>query len=347
MSSESDGKKLGIGIIGLGMASAPHARSLLDLSDRVEVIAAYSPTPTRRQSFAETYGLPVTDEIETIFADPRINAILILTPPNTHLELVQRAATARKHVLLEKPLDITPERAKALVETARDTGIRLGIVFQNRFRPAALALKDILGEGRLGRIVSTSMRLSNWRPQGYYDEPGRGTLARDGGGVLLTQAIHTIDLMVSLAGLPREVFAQAVTSPLHRMETEDLVAGTLIFGNGAIGTISATTCAYPGFPERIEIIGTLGTAVLEGDTMRAAFLDGTSAHAGHADGGTGTGADPMAFSHHLHRALISDFVEAIEEERSPIVTGEDALNAHRLIEALLQSSATDLPQKVG
>jgi predicted dehydrogenase len=340
-------KKLGIGIVGLGMASAPHARALLDLKDRAEVVAAYSPTAARRESFARSYGLPVADDLEAILSDPAVDAVFVLTPPNSHLDMVERAAGAGKHVLLEKPLEVTTERARRLVECAQSAGVTLGVVFQNRFRPAALALRELVDAGRLGDVVSASLRLYNWRPQSYYDQPGRGTLARDGGGVLLTQAIHTIDLMISLAGLPREVFGRVATTSLHRMETEDLAAGTLVFDNGAIGTISATTCAYPGFPDRIEIIGTLGTAILEGETMTASFLDGTTAAAGKAGGGTGAGADPMGFGHASHRALIGGFLDAVRDGNPPVPSGLDALKAHVLIDALLRSSASGMPQAVG
>lgn len=338
--------RLRIGIIGLGMASAPHAKSLLDLRDRVEVAACYSPTAARRESFAASYGFPVVDSEEAIFADPTIGAVLILTPPNTHLELVARAAKAGQHILLEKPLDVTPERSRDIVETARLAKVTLGIVFQNRFRPAALALAALLSSGRLGSIVGASARLQNWRPQSYYDAPGRGTVARDGGGVLVTQAIHTIDLLISFVGLPSEVFATAVTSPLHQMETEDLVSATLIFGNGAIGTLHATTAAYPGYPERIELIGTGGTAVLEGEKLTANFLDGTASAVDGAETGSGAGADPMAFGHQQHLALITDFLDAVANGTKPHATGEDALNAHLLIETLLRSSSSRTLQPV-
>ena len=147
---------------------------------------------------------------------------MILTPPNTHLDLVRQAAAAGKHILLEKPLEISIERAEALVAAAEEAGVTLGVVLQHRFRPASRALGAMLAEGRLGEIVSALGPRPNWRPQSYYDQPGRGTKARDGGGVLLTQAIHTLDLMISLAGLPVEVTAYAATSAVHRMETEDL-----------------------------------------------------------------------------------------------------------------------------
>ncbi|WP_149761243.1 Gfo/Idh/MocA family protein [Neomesorhizobium albiziae] len=337
--------KTRLAIIGLGMAAAPHAKSLRDLSDRVEVAAAFSPSADRRQAFAQTYGFPTCDDAETIFADASIGAMLLLTPPNTHLELVRRAASAGKHILLEKPLETSLERAEALVAAADQAGVKLGIVLQHRFRPVSRALAGIMNDGRLGAMVSASARLSNWRPQSYYDQSGRGTKARDGGGVLLTQAIHTLDLLISLAGLPVEVTAYATTSPVHRMETEDLAMGAIRFGNGAIGTVSATTTAYPGLPDAIDIIGTEGMARLHGTELSAQFHDGTELSATDEAAG-GAGADPMAFSHHHHRAVIADFLDAIESDRSPLVTGREALKVHRLIEAILRSSETGQRQVV-
>ena len=186
------------------------------LSDRVEVVYAYSPTPGRREAFGRDFDFPLTDRFETILEDRSVDAVLILTPANTHLDLVRRCAAAGKHILLEKPVEITTARAEALVAATRAAGVRLGIVLQNRYRPACLALKKVIDEGRLGRLVGVSAVTNNWRPQSYYDEPGRGTRARGGGGVLLTQAIHTLDLMISFAGAPQEVTGFATTSPVHR-----------------------------------------------------------------------------------------------------------------------------------
>src|SRR5690606_24006326 len=160
-----------------------------------------------------------------------------------------QAAFKGKHVLLEKPLEVSLENAEALVDTCEKAGVTLGVVLQHRFRPVSVALSKIVADGRLGQIVGASAKLSNWRPQSYYDEPGRGTKARDGGGVLLTQGIHTLDLLISVAGLPMEAMAYAVTTPVHRMETEDMVAGAIRFSNHSLGTISATTCNYPGIPD--------------------------------------------------------------------------------------------------
>lgn len=335
-----------IGVIGLGMASGPHARSLADLQERVEVAATFSPSPARREAFAATHGFAVCDSADRIFSDASIDAVMLLTPPSSHLELVRRAAEAGKHVLLEKPLEISRERSEALVSAAASAGIRLGVVLQHRFRPITLALAELIGQGRLGEIVSASSRLYNWRPQSYYDQPGRGTLARDGGGVLLTQGIHTLDLMISLAGLPVEATGYVATSSIHRMETEDLAMAAIRFGNGGIGTVSATTCAYPGMADAVDIIGSKGTARIDGTTLHAAFHDGTQIRKNDGSLGGGAGADPMAFPHEHHRAVLADFLDAIENGRDPKVTGREALKVHRLIDAILESSRTGRPQAV-
>lgn len=329
--------RLRVAMIGLGMAAGHHARALLDLSDQVECVAAYSQTAVRREAFAAQYPIPVTDSMEAIFDDRSIDAVLILTPPASHLELARRAVAKGKHILLEKPLEISWDRSEAIVNIANHAGVLLGVVLQNRFRPAALALDLIVRTGRLGRLVEASAAIRNWRPQSYYDVEGRGTRARDGGGVLLTQGIHTIDLLLSYAGEPKDVFSFVRTSPIHTMETEDLVTAAFSFESGAIGTLNATTCAYPGLPDRIELIGSEGTAVLSGDTLEAAFMDGSVASFG-GEKTIGAGADPMAFGHDMHRALIGNFLGAVRGEDTLRVSGENALNAHRFIEAILAAS---------
>jgi len=321
--------------VGLGMAVMPHAKSLLDHKSRVSVAYAYSPTRERRAKFAERFDFPLTDRLEAIVDDRSIDAVLILAPPNTHLELVERFAAAGKHILLEKPLEITLARAERLVSLCK--AVTLGVVLQHRFRPAATKLHDIVASGRLGRLVSASASIPNWRPQSYYDQPGRGTKARDGGGVLLTQGIHTLDLLCWYAGETSEVKSLWTTTPVHRMETEDLACAALRFSSGALGTVHATTAAYPGFPERIELIGTKGTALLEGTSLRAQFLDGTSEELKTEAGGGGTGADPMAFPHDWHRDLLADFLDAVEQRRAPRSSGEETLKVHRLIDRILRS----------
>lgn len=330
-------KKIGLAIVGLGPASQPHSKSLLDLSDQVEVRWAASRSPERVSAYEQQFPFRTTTDIEAAINDPAVDAVLVLTPPSSHLDVSQRCFAAGKHVLVEKPLELTLERAERLVAAAGAAGRRLGVVLQHRFRPASLRLRQILEEGRLGIVQAGFLSVPWWRPQSYYDEPGRGTLARDGGGVLLTQAIHSLDLFRSLVGVSGVVAADVRTTELHHMETEDYAAALLRLGNGAPGTLMTTTAAYPGHPERIEIIGTKGFASLVGGTLRLSFLSGEE-EVVEAEGSTGSGASIMDFPHDAHRAVIADFIEAVRSDRQPFVSGEEALESQRLVATVLSSA---------
>jgi len=329
--------RLRVAIVGLGMAVGPHAKSLVDLKDKAEVAWAMSPTAARREAFAKNFPFPTTGDLDQVIGDKSVDALLVLTPPNTHLEIVQKAAAAGKHVLLEKPLDVNTERATAIVQACDKAGVKLGAVLQHRFRPASLRVKQVLAEGRLGKIAHASVTVPWWRPQkGYYDQPGRGTLARDGGGVLITQAIHTLDLLLQYTGEPVEAHAFALTSPLHRMECEDTVVAILRFAGGALATVEATTAAPPGYPECITLNGTLGTATLQAGVLTVVLADGQRIEVGEAQGGGG--ADPMAFDPAAHQSLLHDFVRSIREAREPAVSGRSALAVQRLIDTLMRSA---------
>lgn len=334
-----------IALCGLGMAVAPHAKSLVDLQDRIEIVAAMSRSAVRRAQFAEHFAFPLTDRLDRLVEDKSISAVAVLTPPNTHLEIVTALVKSGKHVLLEKPLDITMERAEALVAAGRQAGVKIAVVLQHRFRAAAERLAVILAEGQLGKIVNCSTRIPLWRNQDYYDEPGRGVKLRDGGGVLITQAIHTLDLMLSLAGPVEEVCGYAVNGAVHRMETEDLACAAVRYKNGAIGTIEATTASYPGGPAIIDFIGTKATASLAGTALQVQWQDGRSESIPEELTG-GNGADPMAFPHHHHLAVWRDFLDALDENREPRVSAEEALKVHRLIDALLAAGKSDCKVKV-
>jgi len=337
-----------IAIIGLGMAVTPHAKSLADLADRVEVAYACNRSPARRQAFVETFpSFPVTGDLDAALADPSVDCALVLTPPDSHLDLVRRCAAAGKHVLLEKPLEITTERAVEMIDLCRKAGVRLGIVLQHRHRRPGIRLREILASGRLGGIVGASVFIPVWRPQkGYYDQPGRGDKARDGGGVLLTQGIHTLDVFLSLTARPVEVTGYAKTSSVHVMETEDIVAAAVRFEDGAVGVVDATTTAYPGFPERMQFYCERGSAVITGTELRVAYHGGTGETVEAEQAVGGTGADPMDFPHDHHREVLRDFLDALDEGRDPLVTGEVALRTHRFIDAVLRASRDGRPVAV-
>jgi predicted dehydrogenase len=316
-------ERMGMALVGLGAASQPHLRSLQELSDRIDLryVVTRQPHPERLHPY--TGPVRQVRALDDALQDPLVQAVLVATPPSTHLEICQRCLTAGKHVLLEKPLELNLDRSAQLVELAKRSGLNLGVVLQHRFREAALVLQQLLDAGRLGSVQAASVRVPWWRSQAYYDEPGRGTLARDGGGVLLTQAIHTLDLFRSLVGVRSVKAAMVRQTRLHTMETEDHVTALLVLDNGAPGDLMATTAMYPGYPETIDIIGTLGSA----------HLTVTS------EGGTGSGANMMDFSHGPHRDLISDFIDSILEKRAPRVSGADALKTHVLIDELLRMGA--------
>jgi len=339
-------RKTGIAIVGLGMAVTPHAKGLLDLADRVEVRHAFAPSAERRATFAGRFPFPTCDRLETILEDEGVEAVAVFSPANTHADLAARCAAAGKHVLMEKPLDITTARAEQLVASCHAAGVTLGVVLQHRFRPAGMKLAAILRAGELGRIVGCSTMIRLWRPQSYYDEPGRGSFARDGGGVLLSQGIHTLDLMLSLAGPIAEVTGFATTTPVHRMETEDMVCAAMRFANGAFGTIDATTAAYPGFPEEIAFSCEKGTALLRGTELLVQFQDGRRIVQEPDQSAGGTGADPMAFPHDYHRAVMADFIDAVQTGRPPKVTGEEALKVHHLIDALIKTGRVHAPVRI-
>ena len=338
--------KTRLAIVGLGMAVTPHARGLMDLADKIEVVHAFARSETRRRAFGEKFPFPLCDDLETILADDSVEAVAVFSPANTHRDIAIRSAQAGKHVLMEKPLDITTARAEELVAACRKAGVKLGVVLQHRFRPAGMKLAEMLRNGDLGAIVGCSTIIRLWRPQSYYDEPGRGSFARDGGGVLISQGIHTLDLMMSLAGPIDEVTGYAATTPVHRMETEDMVCAGARFANGAIGTIDATTAAFPGFHEEIILACEKGTALLRGTELLVQLQDGRKVEIEPDRSAGGTGADPMAFPHDYHRAVMEDFVDAIREGREPKVTGEEALKVHRLIDALIETGRQGRPVKV-
>ncbi|MFV0490428.1 MAG: Gfo/Idh/MocA family protein [Pseudorhodobacter sp.] len=330
--------RFGLAVIGAGMGAKPHAGALKDLADQIEVHGLYARNPDRRHAFAQMHGFPEAESAEALAADPGVEAALILTPPNAREDMVRLFAGAGKHILSEKPLERTEEAAGRIVRTCQEAGVRLGVVFQHRFRAASERLAALLTDGALGEIRMVRVDVPWWRDQAYYDEPGRGSYARDGGGVLISQAIHTLDLMLSLTGPVASVQAMATTTAFHKMESEDFVAGGMRFANGASGALMATTAAYPGAAESIRLDCDRGSVLLQSGTLTIDWQDRPQEFIGEP-ATTGGGADPMAFPHDWHQALIADFCDACRNDHPPRVTGEDALRVQQLISALERSSS--------
>ena len=331
-------KKLGLAIVGLGMAAKPHALALQALADRIDVIGAYARSAEARQTFTDTYGFPDTNDLDALAEDPRVDALLLITPPNARQDIVSRFTNAGKHILSEKPLERDLAGARAIVDICEKAAVRLGVVFQHRFRAASEKLAEMIQSGDLGAIHVVRANVPWWRDQAYYDEPGRGSYARDGGGVLISQAIHTLDLMLSLTGPVASVQAICATTPLHKMQAEDVSAGAMQFANGAVGALFASTASFPGEAESLHFDFDHAAATLQSGVLTVHWRDGRVESFGGEAAGTGGGADPMAFPFDWHQSMIADFAEAISEGRDPRVTGKMALDVHRLIAALEKSS---------
>lgn len=332
------GRKFGLGVVGAGMAAKPHALALDALRNRVEVRGVWRRDAEALKQFCDLYDFPTAQGYEAMLADPELDAVLILTPPNAREPLVAAAAAAGKHVLMEKPVERTTEAAARIVDICDRAAVTLGIIFQHRFRAASKALVAKVASGELGKLFAAHLVVPWWRPQeGYYDKPGRGSFAQDGGGVLITQAIHSLDLMLSLTGPVKSVTALAATTGFHQMETEDFVAGGLEFANGAVGGLMATTANFPGGAESITLNFEKASATLAGGNLKLKWFDGREENVGEASN-SGGGADPMAFPFDWHMAQIADFADAVQEGRQPVSTGHSALAVHKLIDALIASS---------
>ena len=336
------GTQTGVALVGLGMVSGAYAAALGDLTERLALRGIHARSPESRARFRAKHGAALPEScrdyasVDEIAADPSVEFVMLATPPNGREEIVRRLAAAGKHILMEKPVERTLEAAERLCGICEAAGVTLGIVFQHRMRPAAQELARIVAGGRLGTLRTVEVAVPWWRPQSYYDEPGRGTYARDGGGVMISQAIHTLDLVLSLTGPVAEVTALTGTSGFHRMESEDFVASGWRFEGGALGTFFATTASFPGHADTIRLNCAKGSALLQGNRLTIDWQDGRCDEFG-AEAATGGGADPMAFTHDWHRAVIADFADALEEGRPPLVPGREALRVHALIAALERS----------
>ena len=333
-------------LIGAGMVARTHVAAI-GAGNVVQIVAVCARSAARAKELSAEIGpeVVVTTEIGDIAADPEIDMAIILTPPDARAELIRPLAASGKHILLEKPMGRTVAEAREVVDICLDAGVRLGVVFQHRMRAASVAAAELVASGRLGALGLVEIAVPWWREQAYYDEPGRGTYARDGGGVLISQAIHTIDLALSLAGPVRRVTAMATTTRFHKMEAEDFVVAGLEFASGAAGSLVASTASFPGGAESIVLHFDKASPTLASGQLRVNWRDGPEVLLGAA-GGTGGGADPMAFTHEWHQGIIEDFAQAIAEGREPAVTGEAAMPAHALIEAIVMAARDGRPVEV-
>ena len=351
---------LQIALIGCGTIAPTQAQALAALaSEGVHLTACADSVPERAAALAAQFGLePKT--FEAVLADATIDAVSICVPSGLHAELGERALRAGKHVVVEKPMDITLAACDRLIAAQKASGKVLGVISQHRFDAASILVKEVLDQGELGRLVYAEARVPWYRTQDYYDSGDwRGTWALDGGGALMNQGVHTVDLLRWLCGPVETVYAQVRTLGHQRIEVEDVVAATLGFANGAVATLSASTALFPGFAVRLAVHGTEGSAIIEGDmlhtlTTKSGAVGGGQTAQAHAlqvaGGGTreataqaaaSTGAaDPAGIWGEAHRAQLSDFIHCCRTGAKPRVDGLEGRRAVELVLAVYESART-------
>ncbi len=348
---------LRLAIVGCGSIAPTHAEALASLPEAV-LVACCDSLPTRAEAFAHKYGLRAAS-LDTLLADPGVDAVSVCTPSGLHAEVGVRALRAGKHVLVEKPMDVSLPACDALAQAAGEAGRTLSVVSQHRFDPASVRVKQSMTRGELGPLIYADARIPWFRTQEYYDSGDwRGTWALDGGGALMNQGVHTVDLLLWLCGPVQSVYAQARTLAHARVEVEDIACATLTFAGGAIGTLTASTALYPGFAARLGVHGTGGSAVIEGDTLALLAVRGQDLIAGQdasshalqvAQGGTNAATEqkgrsasshPAAVWGDAHRAQLADFIHCCRTGETPVVDARGARAAVELVLAVYQSAQT-------
>ena len=357
-------EKLRFGILGCGVIGPHHAKAIAGLQS-AELVAVADVVPELAEKLAEEYGCSHYASLQEMLSSVDLDAVCLCTPSGTHAEGAIAALEAGKHVVIEKPVDVTLEAADRLIEVQRATGGRAAVVSQHRFDAATRAVHAALARGEFGRLTSGSADVRWWRSQGYYDSGGwRGTWELDGGGVLINQAIHSIDLLQWLMGEVVEVTAYTGLIAHERIEVEDTAVAILRFADGALGTIVATTAAYPGLTTRIAVHGDRGSAIIDDDELTY-FHAATEEQEGGAHGagggdnqaeevtqrygetesGSGAGADPSSLSM-AHRDQIQDFVEAVRDGREPLVNLEEGRRPLAIIRGIYESSRIGGPVRI-
>lgn len=332
-----------VGILGAGNISETHARAAAAVPG-TEIVAVSGGNHARAERLAAAYGATAYAELDAFLAHAPMDVVAIGSPSGLHAEQGSAACRRGLHVLVEKPIDITVDRADRLIDAARAAGVSLGVFFQDHVQPDLVRLHDAIGAGRLGRPLLASARVKWYRPPEYYGQSKwRGTWSLDGGGALMNQGIHTADLLLWLLGPVRRVAARTATA-LHSIEVEDTVVALLEFDSGAVATLEATTAAYPGYRRRVEITGTEGTVVVEHDRLVAADLrepaDDLLTAASPDE--NPSASSPVVSDARGHQRLFEDFFEAIATGREPRCSGRYARQSVALVQAIYEAARTGL-----
>ncbi len=338
---------LGFAIVGTGMISRFHAKAIAEVRG-AKLIACCDMSAERAEQFGKEVGCTPYSDMKKMLADPAVDVVTIATPSGAHMEPAVEAARAGKHVIVEKPLEITLKRCDRIIRECEKSGVKLATIFPSRFHDSSIQMRKAIDQGRFGRLTLGDAYVKWFRTQEYYDSGAwRGTWKLDGGGALMNQAVHTVDLLSWLMGPVEEIQAQTATLAHKRIEVEDVAIATLRFKSGALGVIEATTAAYPGYLKRIELHGSEGTAILEEEDLKAWDF----AKKGRGDAailkamkktksGGGGAADPSAIGHHGHTLQFRDFVKAIKTDGTPAVDGHEGRKPIEIILAIYKSAQT-------
>jgi UDP-N-acetyl-2-amino-2-deoxyglucuronate dehydrogenase len=346
----STSNPLGFGIVGCGMIARFHVRALADVSGtRLAALVTRNPASAEKL-IADTGSpaVPIFTDLADALKRPDVHVVIVTTPSGAHLEPSVAAAKAGKHVVVEKPLEISPERCDRIIEACDRHNVKLCTIFPSRFHDANTTLKQAVDAGRFGRLTLGETTCKWWRSQAYYDEGGwKGTQALDGGGALMNQAIHNVDLLLWMMGDATHVTGFTATLAHERIEVEDTAAACLRFKSGALGVVQATTSVFPGLPKTIAVHGDKGSAVIEQeDVLRWDFSPETADDARVKErfaqkvGASGGSSDPKAISHQGHARQLADFVRAIQKNTAPLVDGREGRRAVALICAIYESMRT-------
>lgn len=330
-----------IGLIGGGNISETHARAARAIPD-VRIAAVYGTNAEKISRLCrESGGTPYSD-FEKFLAHRPMELVAIGSPSGLHAAQGIAAARRGLHVLSEKPLDISVERADALIAEASKAGVKLGVFFQDRSKPDILCVKNAMDSGALGRPILADARVKWYRPPEYYAKSRwRGTLALDGGGALINQAVHTLDLMLWIFGEVTSVQAMSRTS-LHAMEAEDTLTALLEFASGALGVLQATTSVFPGYPRRLELTGSEGTIIIEQDRLLSADLRNPSAQLllGSQADSNASSSSPVVSDPRGHQAVLEDFLRSIRTNTEPRCNGQEGRRSLALAEAIYAACKT-------
>jgi len=345
---------VGFGVIGCGVIAPTHCSAIND-APNAHLVAVFDIDPARAQKTGERYDVPFYTDQATFLAHPGLDAVNILLPSGFHASVGTAVAAAGKHLLVEKPIDVTVESALELIKACEAAGVKLGVISQHRFAPDILKVKKAIEAGEFGPMVLGEASTKWYRSQQYYDSgEWRGTKALDGGGALMNQGVHYIDLLQWFMGKIESVKAE-IRTRTHQIEVEDLAIAILRFSNGALGSITGSTAVFPGLPETLAIHGEDATALIETDTLKGFFSKASLSEV--PSYGLGSKlvreqlaaqppSQPLPTPHALHTAQITDFAEAVLNDRAPAVTGRDALLPLEIILAIYRSAAENREVKL-